>query len=157
VEAKGTSGFDRLNFYFHEAFHGYQRRRFAPSRDRDPRARFWDQLVDSAVLTAPEFIATAEAERRALVAALHAASPDRVRSLARAYLALRERRTAARPPVRAVERSMARMEGTATLVGYGAATRPWATRLRRAPPPARGASSSAPCPTTATFRRRMRG
>ena len=121
LEPKGASDFERLDFYFHEAFHGYQGRRFAPSRDGDRRVRFRERLVDSAVSTAPEFTAAAEAERRALVAALDATSPDSVRALARAYLALRERRTAALPRVRAVERSMERMEGTATLVGCGSA------------------------------------
>ena len=121
LEPKGSSEFDRLDFYFHEAFHGYQGRRFAPSPDGDRRVRFRERLVDSAVSTAPEFTAGVEAERRALIAALDATAPDSVRALARAYLALRERRTAPLPQVRAVERSMERTEGTATLVGCEAA------------------------------------
>ncbi|HEX2079946.1 MAG TPA: hypothetical protein VHG08_19670, partial [Longimicrobium sp.] len=78
LEPKGRSSFSRLEFYYHESFHGYQHRRFAESRDGDRRVGMRERLVDSAVTASPEFAALAEVERRLLAQAVEAEREDHV-------------------------------------------------------------------------------
>jgi hypothetical protein len=74
--------FPTLSLFYHEAFHPYQFRKFTDIFARVPPA-------DSARVSAAEFVAMAEVERRILSAALDASSPDSLHVLLRQYLAVR--------------------------------------------------------------------
>lgn len=123
LQPRGNSLFSRLDFYYHESFHGYQHRRFAPSPLGDRRVRMGERLVDSAVTATPGFTTLGELERRLLAQALRTGQRDSVQAVVRAYLAVRRARVGALPQVRAVERSFERLEGTAHWVGCTAAAR----------------------------------
>jgi hypothetical protein len=101
-----------LSLLYHEAFHGYQRRRFVASRR--PLEAF-----GGAVISTPEYEAAAEVERRILLATLHEEDRQTVAHLLRAYLAVRRHRTQSLPvEVQVVERHLERMEGSAEFVGH---------------------------------------
>lgn len=100
---------------FHEAFHTYQRARFAGANDGDPF------IADSTVAIAP-FIALGEVEQHLLGAALGEANPERSGELLRQFAAVRRRRWSfVSAEVVAAQRRMERIEGTAFLVGREAA------------------------------------
>jgi hypothetical protein len=121
LEPKGESVFERLDFYLHESFHGYQRARWVETAGDTMRVGFGEPLVSPSVTDDSTFRIRADVERRLLVDALTATSPDSLRRLLRMYLAVREQRTHGRSRVQGVERSMERREGTATYVGCYAA------------------------------------
>jgi hypothetical protein len=117
----GEPLFQQIEYYYHEAFHGFQRRAFA-DLPGEPSSEVGQPMVDPALTAVPEFRATGEVERRALAAAITVSDPDSLRSLVRSYLAVRAHRTALLQQVVAVEQMMERREGTAELVGCQAAS-----------------------------------
>jgi hypothetical protein len=112
----------KLAFYYHESFHAFQERRFAPSPQGDRRVRFRERLADSAITESSAFAGAAEHERRILAHALATDDQDSVRALLHQYLRSRSARLAKAPDIHPIERSFERREGTATFVGYHAAT-----------------------------------
>jgi hypothetical protein len=99
---------------FHEAFHGYQSRRFAAS------GSFVGEYVDPSQVAASEFRAMAEVERRMLATSLDL-PVDSLPGQLQQYLAVRWLRTLAMDSdVRAVEKHLERVEGSAHLVGLEA-------------------------------------
>lgn len=115
---KGSTLFHQRDFYFHEAFHGYQSRHFPP---RGRRVRFGEHLVDPAFLD-EDFRASAREERRILREALTAPYRERVFDLVNRYLDMRASRLEGKEPVEEVERDLERFEGTAQWVGCAAAS-----------------------------------
>lgn len=95
----------------HESFHAYQDGAFAPRAARG-------EDVPASTFATPEYVATAEVERRVLLEALDA--PDSaLPRLAREYLSLRHaRRSGLADRPRLVELEIERHEGSAELVGY---------------------------------------
>lgn len=124
LEPRGSTLFNRLAFYYHESFHGFQRPPdFVESPAGDRRVRFREHLVAPDLISSPEFEAKGEVERRILAAALKESSIRDVGRLIRDYLAVRAVRTGELAEVWAVERSFERREGTAEYVGCSAAAR----------------------------------
>lgn len=121
LEPKGSNLFNQLDFYYHEAFHGYQEQNFTPASN-EPRAKFKQPSVDPTHIAAPDFAAMAEVERRILINALDVSPGKNLRSLLRQYLAVRRMRSKGLSDVIARERLMERTEGTAEFVGCSAAT-----------------------------------
>lgn len=121
LQPKGSTLFERLDFYYHESFHGFQQSNFAESPAGDRRVRFREHLVDPDAIGSPEFGAMGEVERRVLAAALSESRTPETKRLVRDYLAVRHVRTETLTEVRAVERSFERWEGTAEFVGCSAA------------------------------------
>jgi hypothetical protein len=121
LEPKGSALFDKLDFYYHEAFHGFQHTAFADPPN-EPQTKLGKPSVDPAHIAAPEFRALVEVERHLLHAALGVEDTNRLRPLLGQYLAVRQTRSGEFSDVRAVERSFERREGTAQLVGCAAAT-----------------------------------
>jgi hypothetical protein len=118
----GGTTFDSLDFYYHEAFHGFQHGRGGfVTVPTEPRASFKERLADSAHVAGPEFTALGEVERRMLDDALGLPTGDALRAHVRGYLAVRHRRAGTHADVWAAERRMERWEGTAQLVGCQAA------------------------------------
>lgn len=118
LEPKGSTLANRLDFYYHEAFHGFQRQRgaFAVTPEDLRTGRFGEPLVDPVHLT-PAFEVAADLERRLLSRALEVEDADSLRDLIRGYTAVRRERSGANLDVIEVERRMERREGVATYVG----------------------------------------
>lgn len=103
-----------LTTLFHEAFHGFQRRRFATT----PLVA--GEFVDPSHLLAPRFRALTEVERKLLTMALDLPADELPEHL-RQYLAVRLLRIRSVPAdVQALERHLERVEGSAELVGLEA-------------------------------------
>jgi hypothetical protein len=104
-----------LEFLYHEAFHGYQNRNFAP-----PRPLVLD--IRSEWVRRPEFQAMLEVERRILAAALAAQDSDSAAALTLRYLKVRAHRHNTIPEhVSVYETDLERTEGSAQIVGLTAA------------------------------------
>jgi hypothetical protein len=121
LEPKGKGIFEKLDFYYHESFHGYQDQKFV-SKSASPFVRPGKPSVDPAHIAAPDFTAMVELERRILRAALNQSSRRALRSILQQYLAVRQTRSAGLTDVQVRERAIERIEGTAQFVGCRAAT-----------------------------------
>jgi hypothetical protein len=102
---------------YHEGFHAHQMEHFSPIPDARPAMGPRLDAVRLQGATPAEYEALAEAERKALSAALAAPGEDSLRAVLRGYLSTRARRMALAPEVQRVERWEEQNEGTAQYVG----------------------------------------
>jgi hypothetical protein len=120
AKVPGSKEYRRLNYLYHEWFHGFQNRQFAKI-PREPETFFKKPAVNPTQISAPDFIPMAELERRILSTAIDISSRKEAGEILRQYLAVRWTRNHHLPDVVAMERKMERTERSALLVGSEAA------------------------------------
>lgn len=114
---------------YHEAFHAFQARVFAPTRAGE-FAPHQEVRLPLEIIRSPAFDSIARIERRLLAEALRTDQRDSTSALLTEYLALRDARMQLLPPkLRNAEAHNERKEGSAQWVGYTATFR----RMRRSP------------------------
>jgi hypothetical protein len=111
---------ETLATFYHEGFHGYQGRRFAPVGGDQERDLALQGFVDPSLITDPRFRAMVELERHMLALSMQLPK-DSIPAFLQDYLAVRWLRSRSFDQrIWREEQALERQEGSATLVGLSA-------------------------------------